>query len=292
MNSKKIIKPSRNSLIITGLLLFMILKTSPVLCQDIEMDIELMKHSSLIFIGTVSQMKAVSFPQVPVSDNTAVVKVEVVLQKPPAVSIKNGQEVTVRLKDPSLFRGETRAIFYTDGWILGDGVALKEVGHKIIPGIRSLEVDEQTKKSFSEAKKQLTDEKLLAQIESSDIVAFGKVISIRPSAVAAQERKFITEHDPDWQSAVIKVQEGIKGVKNGEEIIVRFPGSEDVAFFGIPKFEVNQERMVLLKKDKVTGLPKALVAGVQVETYVVEKPFDVLPKEARERVLQIIRKIE
>jgi hypothetical protein len=291
MNPRKKTKPSGISLICTGLLLLIILKTPPGYCQNPQLDIELMKQSSIIFVGTVSKMKAVSFPRAPVSENTAVVKVELLLQSPPTISIKSGQEVTVRLKDPSSLSTGTKAIFYTDGWILGDGIALREVGHATVPRVVTLQADEQTKKSFIEAKRQLTDKKLLAQIESSDVVALGKVINIRPSLVAAQQRKFITEHDPEWLDAEIEVQEGIKGVANGGRIVVRFPGSEDVAFFGVPKFKLNDERMFLLKKDKITGLPKALVAGAQVETFVVEKPLDVLPKEERDRVRQIFRTI-
>jgi hypothetical protein len=291
MNTRKRTKILGESFIcVCVLLLLLILNTSPVYCQD--MDIELMRQSSVIFIGTVSRMRAVSFSKVPVSERTAIVKVELMLQTPPAIAIKSDQEVTVRLKDPAQFSTGTKAIFYTDGWILGDGIALREVGHKILPRAMTFQVQEQRKKSFMEAKRQLTNKKIQAQIESSDVVALGRVINIRSSAVAAQQRKFITEHDPDWRDAIIKVQDGIKGVVTGDEIVVRFPGSEDVAFFGIPKFKIDEEHMLFLKKDRITGFPKAFVGDVQTETYAVEKQLDVLPKKERDRVRQIFRTIK
>jgi hypothetical protein len=273
--------------IFVGLLLLVNMKLSPVTSQ--EMDKELMKQSSIIFIATVTKLNAVSFSQVPASDKNAVLRVENLLEKPAAVSIKNGQEVTIQLKDPSTFHEGTKAMFYAVGWILGEGVALLEVGHTSLPALASIQMEAQVGKRFGDAKKQILDERLRAQIESADIVALGKVISIREAARAESVKKFITEHDPDWQEAVIKVKTGIKNVADGEEIVVRFPSSEDVVYFGIPKFKKGEERVVLLMKDKVSGFPKAMLAGKQVETYVVEKPADVLPKEECDRVKRIAK---
>jgi hypothetical protein len=276
-----------NCFIFIGLLLFVNMKLPPLTSQEI--DKELMKQSSVIFIGTVTKLNAVSFSQVPSSDKNAVVRVENLLEKPAAISIKNGQEVTIQLKDPSTLHEGTKATFYAVGWILGEGVALLEVGHTSLPALASIQMEAQAGKRFGDAKTQILDERLRAQIESADIVALGKVISIRVAATAANVKKFITEHDPDWQEAVIKVQTGIKNIADGEEIVVRFPGSEDVVYFGIPKFKKGEERIVLLVKDKVSGFPKATLAGKQVETYVVNKPADVLQKEEFDRVKRIAK---
>src|SRR5260370_4333042 len=93
----------------------------------------LAKQSSIVFDGTVSQLGATSFAGVPKSAQTIVVRVDSVLKKPPAVSLKKGDNVTVEVKDPSAFRDGTQATFYTDGWIFGSGVAVKELGHEIPP---------------------------------------------------------------------------------------------------------------------------------------------------------------
>jgi hypothetical protein len=94
----------------------------------------LAKQSSIVFSGTVSQLGAVSFAGVPQSPQTIVVRVDSVLKKPPAVSLKKGDNVTVELKDPSAFQQGTQATFYTEGWIFGSGVAVKELGHDFNPG--------------------------------------------------------------------------------------------------------------------------------------------------------------
>src|SRR5216684_4195560 len=89
----------------------------------------LVKQSSIVFVGTVSQVAATSFTGVPKSAQTIVVRVDSVLKKPQAVSLKKGDNVTVEVKDPSAFRDGMQATFYTEGWIFGSGVAVKELGH-------------------------------------------------------------------------------------------------------------------------------------------------------------------
>src|SRR6266403_1064435 len=94
----------------------------------------LVKQSSIVFAGTVSQLGATSFAGVPKSAQTVVVRVDSVLKKPSAVSLKKGDNVTVELKDPSAFQQGTQATFYTEGWIFGSGVAVKELGHEFRSG--------------------------------------------------------------------------------------------------------------------------------------------------------------
>src|SRR5437879_11837363 len=82
----------------------------------------LVKQSSIVFAGTVSQLGATSFAGVPKSAQTVVVRVDSVLKKPSAVSLKKGDNVTVELKDPSAFQQGTQATFYKAGWTLGQHV--------------------------------------------------------------------------------------------------------------------------------------------------------------------------
>src|SRR6195256_1178509 len=83
----------------------------------------LAKQSSITFVGTVTQVAASTLAAVPKSPQTIVVRVDSVLKKPAAVSLKKGDTVTVEVKDPAAFQEGTQATFYADGWILGAGVA-------------------------------------------------------------------------------------------------------------------------------------------------------------------------
>jgi len=259
------------------------------LSLDQKSRIEMMKRASLIFTGTVLKKQAVSFSGVQPSKNTAILKVDRILEKPKAVALSNGQHVTIELKDPTVFQEGVQATFYTEGWILGSGIAVKEIGHELVANTAAALTPQQQEGEMAQARKELQDAELKARIERADIVATGRVTSVRAPA-AAPIRKFITEHDPDWQEAVVQVDSGIKGVSDGKQIVVRFPKSEDVLYYGVPKFKEGQEGVFLLQKDKETGLPKAMIAGAQVESYVVNKPADYLPKDQAARVRAMIEK--
>src|SRR6195256_1135025 len=115
-------------------ILWMSLLAPGALPQATDNQAALVKQSSIIFAGTVSQVAATSFAGVPKSAQTIVVRVDSVLKKPAAVSLKKGDNVTVEVKDPAAFQQGTQATFYAEGWIFGSGVAVKELGHDFNPG--------------------------------------------------------------------------------------------------------------------------------------------------------------
>jgi len=123
-----------SSSLVAGILWTALLAPSAAFPQGQNNQAALAKQSSIIFSGTVSQLGAVSFSGVPPSPQTIVVHWDSVLKKPPAVSLKKGDNVTVELKDPSAFQQGTQATFYTEGWIFGSGVAVKELGHEFNTG--------------------------------------------------------------------------------------------------------------------------------------------------------------
>ena len=154
----------------------------------------LLQQASIVFSGTVSQFGATSFAEVPKSPQTIVVRVVSVLKKPPAVSLKSGDKVTVEVKDPSVFQEGTNAIFYTDGWMFGSGVAVKELGHEM--GLSS----EATKAAAGEKTKpqgteQISDQELENRLKSADFVVIGHVTDVRRWRVPKSVPYRVTEHD-------------------------------------------------------------------------------------------------
>jgi len=247
---------------------------------------EFLKKSSIVFIGTVAEVGAVSFPGVPASSRTVVFHVDALLEKPVSVSITQGDKVTVEVKDPALFRKGVQATLYTNGWIFGEGLAVREVGHEIWTAQLKAVEPSQMRKELTKIRKELRDAELRARIQAVDLVLVGRVVEVHPGTIAAVggPPMPITEHDPDWQEAVIRVESWIKGEQANEEIVVRFPGSLDVAWYGVPKFKEGQEGTFLLQKDQVSGIPKAMLAGAEVNAYTASDIHDVLPKEEAQRV--------
>ena len=252
---------------------------------------ELLKKSSIVFVGTVERVGAVSFSGVPVSPRTVVVRVDAVLEKPASVSLAPGDRATVEVQDSALFRGGTQATFYADGWIFGEGVAVREVGHEPSPVAMRTAAPGQNASEVSQTRKQLSDDELRARIQAADMVMVGRVLSVRQATLAAAGDRppRITEHDPTWQEAVIRVVSGLKGVQADQEVVVRFPGSLDVAWHGAPKFKVGQEGTFLLQKDRVTGTPKTILAGAPVDAYTALDAKDALPTDQADRVRRLTR---
>ena len=252
----------------------------------------LTSKSSIIFSGTVSQLAASSFADVPKSAQTIVVKVDSIEKKPAAVSLKRGDSVTVEVKDPSAFQEGTRATFYTDGWIFGSGVAVKELGHELGAAAESAPVTTAGKPS-GQGQDQFSDQELLDRMKASDFVVVGRVTDVRkwnaPKPKSGAPSR-VTEHDPDWHEAVVEVQSVLKGGKvKGNKVIVRFPSRNDVAWVNSPKFEKNQRAIFCLNHDQATGAPATKYGGQQMNVYTCLNHGDALPISEEARVRSLLR---
>jgi len=249
----------------------------------------LVKQSDIIFIGTVTQVGAVAVPEVPASDRTVVVHVDQVLEKPAAVALGAGDSVTVQTAQPGSLKPGSQATFYTTGWIFGQGVAVREVGHE--PGHSPVVVADQ-QAAVARTRLEMNDAELKAHIQKAAMVVAGRVEQVRPAELAGApaHRTRISEHDAQWQEAIIQVQDGIKGAQAGEQVVVRFPTSLDVAWVGTPRFTVGQEGTFLLHKDSTTGSPESVIAGRSVPAYTALHKLDVLPKQDAPRIRALMQK--
>jgi len=251
----------------------------------------LMKQSSIVFAGTVSQLGATSFAQVPKSAQTIVVRVDAVVRKPSAVSLKKGDSVTVEVKDPAAFREGAQATFYTEGWIFGSGVAVRELGHEINPGGAPTTAAAADEKGQATASEQFSDQELRDRINNSDFVIIGRVTDVhRWNAPKSGKAYHVTEHDPDWHEAVVEVQSVLKGGKvKGNKVIVRFPQRNDVAWVHTPKFAKNQQGIFCLNPDQATGAPITKMGGQKVNVYTCLGHGDSLPMSEEARVRSLLK---
>jgi hypothetical protein len=214
--------------------------------------------------------------------------VDSVLKKPSAVSLKKGDNVTVEVKDPSTFQAGTHATFYTDGWIFGSGVAVKELAHEI-----SAAGSDATKAaSAGEKVQQQNDQELLDQLNSADYIVIGRVTEVRRWTVPKSATPYrIAEHDPDWHEAVVEVKSVLKGGKiKGKKMVVRFPARDDVAWARSPKFEKNQRGIFCLNRDQTSGVPTTKLGGKQVNAYTCLGHGDALPLSEEARVRSLLKK--
>src|SRR6266511_29451 len=241
----------------------------------------LVSQSDIIFAGTVTR--------------AGVIRVDQVFEKPDAVSLMNGDPVAVlaaRAGSPPLNPG-MQATFYTKGWIYGRSITVREVGHEAIgPQLATVAGTGTAQQDLvARARQQVNDADLKARIQAAAMVVVGRVEQIRPPAYtgAPARPKRFTEHDPNWQEAIIHVDEGLKGATAGARVVVRFPGSRDVAFVGTPRFAAGQEGTFLLQKDTATGSPLSLMAGQTVQAYTALHRLDMLSKQDAQHVRTLMR---
>lgn len=257
--------------------------------QGASDQVSLLKQSSIVFSGTVTQLGAASFAEVPKSAQTIVVRVDTVLRKPAAVSLKRGDNVTVEVKDPSAFHEGTRATFFTDGWIFGSGVAVKELGHQAIAAGEA-NVPAASESALGKAQEEAGKEELKQRIAAADFVVVARVTEIRKWNVPKSGQYRVTEHDPDWHDAVIQIESTLKGPKvKKNRLVVRYPQCNDVAWVHAPKFEKNQHGIFFLTKDEVSGKPTASLDGKSVMTYTCLSPGDWLPMSEEARVRAAVK---
>ena len=252
----------------------------------------LARQSSIVFSGTVSKIGATSFDDVPKSAQTLVVRVDSILKKPSAVSLRKGDDVTVEVKDPSAFQEGTHATFYTDGWIFGSGVAVKELGHEIGPGVSGTTKTGGTdEKAHGQGQEQISDQELRDRLNAAGFVIVGRVTDVHRWNVPKYAAPYrVTEHDPDWHEAVVEIQSVLKGGKvKGNKIVVRFPQRNDVAWVHSPKFEKNQQGIFCLNRDQVSGAPTTKLGGHQVNVYTCLGHGDSLPMSEEARVRSLLK---
>src|SRR5947207_14232072 len=96
-------------------------------------------EARFVFEGTVVALGRATMEQVPVSDRTAVVRVDAVIQGPVELNNFSGQEITVELASREKVEVGQQLVFFANPWLFGRSVAVQSLGHHAIgPTTRTL----------------------------------------------------------------------------------------------------------------------------------------------------------
>jgi hypothetical protein len=244
----------------------------------------LAQEARFVFKGTVQKLKAATMREVQVNERTAVVRVDEVIQAPEVLSHYAGQNITVQLAGKKKFIKGQQAVFYTNGVLFGDSVAVQAIDHHDLEKLpAALAV------AGGDPIKNLAARDIQARFSSADVIVSGRVTSVRvPSDVVAAKAAGavdptavgpISEHDPDWRIGEIQVDQVHKGSHKAKTAEVRFPNSQDVMWHDAPKFQAGQEGFFILhKSEKEKVAAKAAPTedtGEYVALHAVDfQPFD------------------
>ncbi len=253
---------------------------------------QLADQARFVFQGTVKQVKASTFKEteVPINDRTTIVRVDQVIQAPEALAGYAGHDVTVQLdsSEKPVKAGDT-FVFYTNGWIFGDSIAVLSIGHEDATMTTMATLSSHP----DDPVRSLQSREAMTQVASADLIVSGRVSAVRLPTEEAQARvtaastgrtnERISEHAPLWQEAVIDVDEVHKGHHTKKQVVVRFPSSTDVRWHKAPKFHTDQEGVFLLHKKQLAkqhgGATVAAEAGVGPDEYTALDSADIQPLE-------------
>jgi hypothetical protein len=202
---------------------------------------QLAQSSTFVFKGTVQTVNATTVSQSPASPSTVIVRVDSIQRCSTNVCGTVGQTVTVRLLEPGSVKEGEQATFFTEGWLLGAGVAVLEIKH-VSPAMD----DGAVTALLATGSKTINDQALSIQVNLAACVITGQVQQVKPSEMSDRP----SEHEKaDWQDATIKVltveKKGCQISKNNT-IEVLFPSSKDIKWVASPRFHEGQTGIWIL----------------------------------------------
>jgi len=236
-------------------------------------------EAPFVFRGTVLHRGVATFADVPVNKDTVVVRVDQILQGPDILHDFAGQPITVQLAAKQKVAEGDEHVFHTHGWIYGAGLAV------VADDLSSASVASRVNAALQSR----VTQSLRSRASQAELVVSGEVKEIRQAARPAHAP--ISEHDPEWQEAVVRVGHVAKGArsKSTREVVVRFAASRDVKWARAPKFNVGQQGVWMLgHKAKKEAAAMRLFAAAPKTQYVVVDPEDFHPQDQAARVLSQI----
>ncbi|MBI1744420.1 hypothetical protein HYR54_15325 [Candidatus Acetothermia bacterium] len=237
---------------------------------------DLTRESKFIFKGTVKKLNASTMRGIPVDSMLAVIRVDEVFKVPMAIADYTGQDITVQLSTRQKMKAGQQAVFFTEGWVYGESIAVRAFEERVWEGDnRGL------RKQISDAMRNTARHALRARLASSHLIIVGKVSDMK--AAKPEARQPVTFRDPQWKEALIEVEVMLKGNVTHKKVEIRFPNSADVMWHKAPKFRVGQEGIWLLHKTEARQLTG--------DTYTALHPTDFQSKDQIDTIRTLLNDI-
>ena len=241
---------------------------------------DLSRQSTFTFVGTVKELNAATMAEeVPVTESTAVVHVDQVLQAPPMLANRDGTDMTVLLSDPEPVQEGQQATFFTTGWVYGEDIAVQEVGH-----VEGRVDDERAAElaALSPGTSENRRHRLQQRLARAEVVALGMVSEIKfPEGYDTHGP--VSEHAPLLREATIQIETVYKGDLSADQDTVQaiFFASQDVRWHRTPILDVGQKGIFVLDKREIKELQ-------QREEYAALDPLDYQPPEQRDLIQTLL----
>jgi hypothetical protein len=230
--------------------------------------------ADFIFSGTVLRAHAAT---IDLEDATgcAIVRVDRILVGGDAFRPLTGRAITVRLRQPEQARETDRRVYFTKGWHWGEDIGVIELNSVTAPSgpeLRRMQSD------IERQRQQQSDRELTERLRTAELVVIGRVVSVRRAELPALP----TEHDPNWQEAVIEVASVLRGTQPGARVTILFPGTDDPMWRAAPKYRRGTEGVWLLRPLTFEGKPLPRLTAPH--------PEDFRPRSDEARIRRLLPK--
>ena len=234
----------------------------------------LARRARLIFLGTVLRLNAATIREIEDKRRTVVARLDEIEKGPPMMAAHVGREITVKLATGEKARAGERVRFFANGWIFGESIAVESVGHTRLEPSRMTRVTAAASRHDAPSvKRRFETSDLEERLDGADVVVRGRVLGgqlpgsaravARAAAAESAPARPISEHDPEWRDAIVQVESVDKGAPRKNQIVVRFPASDDVRWHRAPKFTPGQEGTFILRRAAPPARAGRAVRGVR-----------------------------
>jgi hypothetical protein len=234
----------------------------------------LVRSTGLIFAGTVVEQGRSSVPAVKPDENLIVVRVDRGLLVDSALGDLRGKLITVAVRDPKSFRIGQQAVFYTNSWIHGQGIAVREVEHA------NVEVQD----TVAAAVARLPELHLTDRLQSASLVVHAEVTHVGPV-----ERVSLDRNDALWRTADLHVIEVLRGAPRSPTVAY-FPTSKHPEWARAPRLTERQRGVFALHP--AAGSPIPSMAALPAGALVVLDPADFQPESRLADVKRLLESIK
>jgi hypothetical protein len=201
--------------------------------------LDLTISSSLIFSGTVVQLGNSTVPSLRASENLVVVRVDRALRASAVLGDLHGKMVTVATVAPKALSVGQKAVFFTNSWIHGGGIAVREVDH----------VDIDQEQAAAAAVAQLPELHLMERLREAELVVAAEVARIGRERKASRERNAAF-----WAPADLQVARVLLGAPRATTTVY-FPTTNRPPWTNAPKFKEGQRGIFILHAPKRAANP-------------------------------------
>ena len=192
-------------------------------------------EAGFIFRATVENVGAATLPEITDVSKCIVVKVNEVIFAPPGFEDWTGKSITVAVEELGSKKPGQEQVFYTNGWLYGRSLAVLEIASK--------DSREVTNKQVLDGVTRSQDNKVRERLEATELVISGEVIRIGETI----QPKTVSEHNPLWTRAIIRIESLEKGNEQSPEMEFLFAFSGDIMWEGAPKFQEGDKGIWLFR---------------------------------------------